>query len=602
MPGPPISEARFARFTRGPSLYDEELLNLRSTVQQLETSLARHSGCCERVAGEVATAREETLEVSRTEMEKRVSEINSKISEQIITSAETHRSEITRVDDRLNSRLSDQNTLLQAVRLTAKKIDEQNDNLRNELADTASRTTGITKGIEQLNGDYAAIKENLRRMDVSYVKLDELDRRLQPHMDDHSALNSDVTSLKAELQAVVSQQESTRQTLQRQADARFAKVDHVMENIDMKLEEHGSHRSSLNSLDTRITKAMGDLDAQLETHQKRIGQIHASSLDKMERFGVGLQAVKEQQNSYQKRIDQAHASLIDKMDKFGVELQAVKEQQNSHQTRLQQGDTRSLDTQKLQGKLQERITALEREVASLVKRQQGSVNLKVTDDNTDGAAEISKAPEAKQSAADTYYDEPSGGVLRYFKFSRKPTTEQKEKLKVGRLFNLKERYDADSVGGYVMSTQTTCMGEKTNLSNRTSDGQREFFTSFQSAEAFLSDGRKPKFKRVKLLLLDTGMDNSKPPCVSSLSEDAAEAFKKSWATIAKSRYTNFVEEEKDTKATDADIKNGHGTHCLGLLLRLIPAAEIHVGRVVTMSGYVDSDAVAKVRKKKQYQA
>ena len=92
------------------------------------------------------------------------------------------------------------------------------------------------------------------------------------------------------------------------------------------------------------------------------------------------------------------------------------------------------------------------------------------------------------------------------------------------------------------------------------------------------------------------MDNSKPPCVDSLSEDAAAAFRQSWTKIAESRYSNFVEEEKNTKATDADIKNGHGTHCLGLLLRLIPEAEIHVGRVVTMSGYVDPDAVAKVRK------
>jgi hypothetical protein len=140
------------------------------------------------------------------------------------------------------------------------------------------------------------------------------------------------------------------------------------------------------------------------------------------------------------------------------------------------------------------------------------------------------------------------------------------------------------------------MGEITNPSSRTDDRQRDFFTKFQSAEAFLLDGRKPKFKRVKLLLLDTGMDNSKPPCVNGLSEVAAEALKKSWATIAKSRYTNFVEEERNPKATDADFENGHGTHCLGLLLRLIPAAEIHVGRVVTMSGYVDADAVAKVRR------
>ena len=458
MPGPTISEARVARLTRPPPSRDDELLSLRSTVQHLKTSLAGHSECCERITGEIATVREEALRILRTEVEKREYEIVRKLSEKINASAETHRSEITRVDERLNSRLSDQNTLLQAVHSAERKTHEQNNDFHNKLADTVSRTTENSKGIEQLDGDHATIKETLQHISASYVELDELDRRLQSHLDVHRALNSDVTGLKAELQAVVSRQASTRQSLQQQVDARFTdvdarsteiaaqftevdarftevdtrftkvdarftEVDHGTEKLGTKLEavmeQHGSHRNFSEALDNRLTKAMDGLGAQLYTHQKHVDQVNALSLDKT--------------------------------DKLGIELQAVKLQQDSHQTRLQQGDTRSLDTQKLQEKLQERITALEREVASLVKQQQEVANLEVTDENMIGAADIPKTAEVKQSASDTYYDEPSGGVLRYFRFSRKPTTEQKEKLKVGRLFNLNERHDANSVKGYVMN-------------------------------------------------------------------------------------------------------------------------------------------------------
>jgi chromosome segregation ATPase len=397
MPGPTVSEARVARLVRPSSSRDDELLNLRSTVQHLETSLARHSECCERITGEIATVREEALRISRTEVEKRECEIVRKLSEKIIASAETHRSEITLVDERLNGRLSDQNTLLQAVHSTGKKINRQNDDLRNELADTASRTTENSKGIEQLH-------------------------------------------------AVVAQQ--------------------------------GSHRSSLEALDTRSSKAMGDLSARLDTHQNRIDQVDARSLDKTDktdRLGVELQAVKVQYDSHQSflealdtrsskamgdlsarldthqnRVDQVDARSLNKTDKLDVELQAVKVQQDSYQTRLEQGDTRSLNTQKRQEKLEEQITALELKVDSLVKQQQESAKLEVTVENTVGAAEIPKAAEVKQPASDTYYDEPSGGLLTYFRFSRKPTTEQKEKLKSGQLFNFKERHDAGSVGGYVM--------------------------------------------------------------------------------------------------------------------------------------------------------
>jgi len=116
---------------------------------------------------------------------------------------------------------------------------------------------------------------------------------------------------------------------------------------------------------------------------------------------------------------------------------------------------------------------------------------------------------------------------------------------------------------------------------------REFFRSFQRTQTALDENRPNDFKKIKVLILDSGM-------IPALKEE--DELYKEWETIAKQRYQDFTltSGQSSTHVVAADDV-GHGTHCLGIMLRITKSAEVHVGRVVTATGYLDLDAIAKVR-------
>ena len=100
----------------------------------------------------------------------------------------------------------------------------------------------------------------------------------------------------------------------------------------------------------------------------------------------------------------------------------------------------------------------------------------------------------------------------------------------------------------------------------------------QEFEACIDSSRKEPsilFPRVKIAILDTGADLSHPDIVDAKNKGLV-------------RYFDFVKNE--VSMTDLD---GHGTHCMSLLLKFAPNAEIHIGRVFERS-HAPSSSLATV--------
>ncbi|MCJ1249359.1 hypothetical protein MMC30_006582 [Trapelia coarctata] len=113
-----------------------------------------------------------------------------------------------------------------------------------------------------------------------------------------------------------------------------------------------------------------------------------------------------------------------------------------------------------------------------------------------------------------------------------------------------------------------------------------WFREFNSrTQSLLAQARKPLGRRVKIAILDTGIDLTHPD-FSKLDEDHPEYG------IYKDRVKgcqSFV----SSKTEDGD-SSGHGTHSAALLLKLAPKANVYVARVVeTGSAYAYPEVVAK---------
>lgn len=101
-------------------------------------------------------------------------------------------------------------------------------------------------------------------------------------------------------------------------------------------------------------------------------------------------------------------------------------------------------------------------------------------------------------------------------------------------------------------------------------------------QQLLEQKRRNHSKRIKIAILDTGVDLKHP----DFAEDQAKPF--SERRIKKP--LDFL----DSKGNGRDIC-GHGTHCVGLLRRVAPWADIHVARVATdFNGDLDPMIIAKV--------
>jgi hypothetical protein len=121
-------------------------------------------------------------------------------------------------------------------------------------------------------------------------------------------------------------------------------------------------------------------------------------------------------------------------------------------------------------------------------------------------------------------------------------------------------------------------------------------------EGILSAPPSPGQRRVRVAIIDTGVDGAHPfiqyhalqkqqekkhsgshsqPAESQLAEDKTPTF-------------DFADFLPDSSITPIDL-SGHGTFIAGLILRLAPEVELFVARVATSSTSIQRDEQAHVR-------
>ncbi|KAI4118322.1 MAG: hypothetical protein LQ341_007626, partial [Variospora aurantia] len=117
-----------------------------------------------------------------------------------------------------------------------------------------------------------------------------------------------------------------------------------------------------------------------------------------------------------------------------------------------------------------------------------------------------------------------------------------------------------------------------------------WFDRFQQTQSLVAQGRKAKGRRVKIAILDTGIDLSHPHFGSSPEASGVEDQHQYGPRRCRVKECkSFVDEG----AADRD-NVGHGTHCAALLLELSPYADIYVARVSEeKTNRLSPDTVAK---------
>ena len=109
---------------------------------------------------------------------------------------------------------------------------------------------------------------------------------------------------------------------------------------------------------------------------------------------------------------------------------------------------------------------------------------------------------------------------------------------------------------------------------------------FQETQILVAQGRKPQQRRVKIAILDTGVDLGHPFFQNATGEH--QQYSPSKDRLRECR--SFVHGE----AGYCD-RAGHGTQCTALLMDLAPNADIYVGRISAGGrSQLDPEAVAKV--------
>ncbi|MCJ1475861.1 hypothetical protein MMC13_004525 [Lambiella insularis] len=134
----------------------------------------------------------------------------------------------------------------------------------------------------------------------------------------------------------------------------------------------------------------------------------------------------------------------------------------------------------------------------------------------------------------------------------------------------------------------TLFGSHDGDSNDTAaiSAMNSWFGEFNSkTQALLAQGRKPMGRRVKIAILDTGIDLAHPDFGKIDSAHPEYGIPRDRVKQCKS-FVNSKDGDRDT--------SGHGTHSAALLLKLAPKADVYVARVVgEESSYAYPKAVAE---------
>ncbi|KAE8443372.1 hypothetical protein EG329_001930 [Mollisiaceae sp. DMI_Dod_QoI] len=122
-------------------------------------------------------------------------------------------------------------------------------------------------------------------------------------------------------------------------------------------------------------------------------------------------------------------------------------------------------------------------------------------------------------------------------------------------------------------------GKDDEISSR--DVNNWFYSLNNETQALLDPLRRARGKRVKIAILDTGIDIGHP------------CFAVDQAGERSSRRIKNREDFLDPRGNAHDVC-GHGTHCVGLLRKVAPEADIYIARVAKdFNGDLNPDVVAK---------
>lgn len=112
----------------------------------------------------------------------------------------------------------------------------------------------------------------------------------------------------------------------------------------------------------------------------------------------------------------------------------------------------------------------------------------------------------------------------------------------------------------------------------------------RSRDMILSTRQDKNMERVRVTIIDTGLDKTHPFVIKRQLQDFRQAANKKVAL-----FQDFVTENPSMEAIDED---GHGTFIAGIMLQLSPLVELSIARVATTRASLlkDPDAEEKVTK------
>ncbi|KAJ0167141.1 Thermostable alkaline protease [Colletotrichum tanaceti] len=140
-----------------------------------------------------------------------------------------------------------------------------------------------------------------------------------------------------------------------------------------------------------------------------------------------------------------------------------------------------------------------------------------------------------------------------------------------------------------LDTEPAFFDSETVLSS-TQNSERWMRDFIRSRNAILSPRHDKNMERVRVTIIDTGLDRTHPFVVKRRWQESRQAANKTVAL-----FQDFVTENPSAEAVDED---GHGTFIAGIVLQLAPLVELSIARVATTRASLmkDPDAEDKVTK------